>query len=117
MLLIDTEEGRSTNKLEKNLKEAGNDYSEDDFYEDFYGEDESSDEDDDDYGFYPNEDDKRRPRPRPRRTKKYRYNPELSASTCRPRRGVGNDVTLNVTCGDRVIIDCDLPSRGSCISR
>ena len=42
---------------------------------------------------------------------------KLSASTCRPRRGMGRDVTLKVNCGDRVSIDCDLPRHGGCISR
>ena len=42
---------------------------------------------------------------------------KLSASTCRPRRGIGRDVTLKVNCGDRVNLDCDLPRHGGCISR
>ena len=64
------------------------------------------DNDPTEYDYYPNEIDRKR-----------NLKAELSASTCRPRRGIGDDVSLNVTCGDRVIIDCDSPQRGSCISR
>ena len=108
-LLIETDEGNTT-LSDKSLREPGTDYW-DDSYE--YKQDgiEDSDEDDlyDDvypyeYDYYRNKVD-REPKAK------------LSASTCRPRRGMGDDVSLNVNCGDRVIIDCDSPQRGSCISR
>ena len=121
MLLIETEEGNIINKYNNHL-EKGTDYLDDIYETNEYGT-EYSDEDErrrnddnnkddlynvnaNEYDYYPNEVDE----PRYPKTK-------LSASTCRPRRGIGNDVTLNVTCGDRVIIDCDLPRFGSCISR
>ena len=113
MLLIKTKEGNTTNRLSaKPLREPepGTDYW-DDSYE--YKQDSIEDSDEDDlyddvypyeYDYYPN---------------KVHREPKtkLSASTCRPRRGMGDDVSLTVNCGDRVIIDCDSPQRGSCISR
>ena len=127
MLLIETELGNTTNRLsDKSLREpeTGTDYwddsyeykqhgmedsDEDDLYDDVYpneynqNNDLYDDVDTSQYDYYPNEVD-REPK-------------KLSASTCRPRRGMGNDVSLHVTCGDRVIIDCDRPQFGSCISR
>ena len=127
MLIIETEEGNIINKFNNHL-EKGTDYSDNFYKNNEYGTEYSDEEynkerdkrrrnDDNnkddlydvnsnEYDYYPNEVDE----PRYPKTK-------LSASTCRPRRGIGNDVTLNVTCGDRVIIDCDLPRFGSCISR
>ena len=110
MLLIETEDGNLKNPDRE--PEEGVDYM-DDFYEYASGA-KSSDENDDlyqdndptEYNNYPNEVDRER-----------NSKAKLSASTCRPRRGIGDDVSLNVTCGDRVIIDCDTPQRGSCISR
>ena len=127
MLLIETEEGNGNefNKLQT-PPDIGTDYSDDSYEDNEYGnhysdeeydkpewkydrnkkDDLYEDDDPNEYDYYPNEvDTERLPKT------------ELSASTCRPRRGIGNDVTLNVTCGDRVIIDCDLPRFGGCISR
>ena len=116
MLLIETVEGNTTNT---NREPKEGDYMDDSYENDAYGakySDENNDalvnndlyEDYDpkEYDYYPNEVDRKR-----------NLKAELSASTCRPRRGIGDDVSLNVTCGDRVIIDCDSPQRGSCISR
>ena len=105
-MLIETKEGNTTNRLsDKSLREPGTDYWDDSYeYED-------SDEDDLYDDVYPYEYDYYR--------NKFDREPKtkLSASTCRPRRGMGDDVSLTVNCGDRVIIDCDSPQRGSCISR
>ena len=116
MLLIETKEGNPTNP---NREPDGEDYMDDSYENDAYGakySDENNDalvnndlyEDYDPkkYDYYPNEVDRKR-----------NLKAELSASTCRPRRGIGDDVSLTVNCGDRVIIDCDSPQRGSCISR
>ena len=127
MLLIETEEGNGSefNKLQTPAREPdkGTDYSDDSDEDNEYGiqysdeeygrrkrnkkDDLYEDDDPNEYDeYYPDEvDTERNPKTK------------LSASTCRPRRGIGNDVTLNVTCGDRVSIDCDLPRFGSCISR
>ena len=108
MLLIETGEGNTSNT---NREPEDGDYM-DDSYEYAKSSDENNgndlyeDYDPTEYDYYPNEVDRKR-----------NSKAELSASTCRPRRGIGDDVSLNVTCGDRVIIDCDSPQRGSCISR
>ena len=127
MLLIETELGNTTNRLsDKSLREpeTGRDYW-DDSYE--YKQDGMEDSDEDDLydDVYPNEYNQNNDLYDDVDTSQYDYYPnevdrepkKLSASTCRPRRGMGNDVSLHVTCGDRVIIDCDRPQFGSCISR
>lgn len=121
MLLIETEEGNEFNRLQT-PPDIGTDYSDDSYEDQGYGDQYSDkeygrrkpnkkddlyeDDDPNEYDYYPNEVDT-----------EILPKTELSASTCRPRRGIGNDVTVNVTCGDRVIIDCDLPRFGGCISR
>ena len=113
MFLIETE--RNITKKNHHLREteAGTDYWDNSYEYNEYGNEYSNEDedwkndiyDDDNYenDYYPNE--------------VFKEPTKLSASTCRPRRGMGRDVTLNVTCGDRVSIDCDLPRHGGCISR
>ena len=115
MFLIETEKNITKKNHPLRETEKGTDYWDDSYEYNEYGGNEYSNEDedwkndiydDDNYenDYYPNEVFKR-------------TTTKLSASTCRPRRGMGRDVTLKVTCGDRVSIDCDLPRHGGCISR
>ena len=113
MFLIETERNITKKNQHLGETEKGTDYWDDSYEYNEYGNEYSNEDegwkndiyDDDNYenDYYPNE--------------VFKATTKLSASTCRPRRGMGRDVTLNVTCGDRVSIDCDLPRHGGCISR